>query len=115
MHSKSAVSARLRARPKTNATSENMKLVRFGPPGQEHPGILDSEARVRDLSGYFDDFNPAFFVSGGMKQLPAIDPDKLPLVEASARFGPCVAQPGNFIAVGLNYVQHAIETDAEMP
>jgi 2-keto-4-pentenoate hydratase/2-oxohepta-3-ene-1,7-dioic acid hydratase in catechol pathway len=92
-----------------------MKLVRFGQPGQEHPGILDNDGRVRDLTGYCDDFTPAFFASGGIDRLRAINPNALPVVNAPVRFGPCVAQPGNFIAVGLNYVQHAIETNAAIP
>jgi 2-keto-4-pentenoate hydratase/2-oxohepta-3-ene-1,7-dioic acid hydratase in catechol pathway len=115
MHLKSAALALPRTNPELNPLNPNMKLVRHGQPGQEQPGILDGDGRVRDLTGHCDDFNPAFFASGGIERLRAIDPHTLPLVDASVRLGPCVAQPGNFIAVGLNYVQHAIETHADIP
>lgn len=92
-----------------------MKLVRFGRAGQERPGLIDTQGRVRDLAGHSDDFTPAFFARGGLARLRTVDVQSLPVVEDPVRFGPCVAQPGNFIAVGLNYVQHAIETNAEIP
>lgn len=92
-----------------------MKLVRFGPAGRERPGLLDAQGRVRDLAGHCDDFTPAFFARDGIERLRAIDMQSLPVVDDPVRFGPCVAQPGNFLAVGLNYVQHAIETNAEIP
>jgi len=92
-----------------------MKLVRHGQPGQEKPGILDSEGTVRDLSGVCGDFNPAFFTEGGVEKLRSIDVKGLPFVAAGTRLGSCVSRPGNFIAIGLNYVQHAIETNAAIP
>jgi 2-keto-4-pentenoate hydratase/2-oxohepta-3-ene-1,7-dioic acid hydratase in catechol pathway len=92
-----------------------MKLVRHGQPGQEQPGILDSQGQVRDLSGISADFGPAFFASGGIDKLKSLDLHSLPLVPQGTRLGACVAQPGNFIAIGLNYVQHAIETNASIP
>ncbi|SAL14160.1 5-carboxymethyl-2-hydroxymuconate delta-isomerase [Caballeronia peredens] len=92
-----------------------MKLLRYGNPGQERPGILDDEGRIRDAFAVTDDFDPAFFARGGMKRLESVDIKTLPLIEGNPRIGACIAKPGNFIAVGLNYVQHAIETNAPIP
>jgi 2-keto-4-pentenoate hydratase/2-oxohepta-3-ene-1,7-dioic acid hydratase in catechol pathway len=92
-----------------------MKLVRHGQPGQERPGIVDATGQIRDLSGMCDDFGPAFFAGGGIARLSGIDVRSLPPVLVGTRLGPCVAQPGNFIAIGLNYVQHARETNAPIP
>ncbi|BCQ55054.1 fumarylacetoacetate hydrolase family protein [Burkholderia gladioli] len=92
-----------------------MKLLRYGPRGQEKPGLLDRDGRLRDLSSICEDYTPAFFAGGGIERLRGVDPQTLPLVAGEPRIGACIAQPGNFIAVGLNYVQHAIETDAPIP
>jgi 2-keto-4-pentenoate hydratase/2-oxohepta-3-ene-1,7-dioic acid hydratase in catechol pathway len=92
-----------------------MKLLRYGPKGQEKPGILDSNGRIRDVSSLCDDFSPAFFAHNGMQQLRAAEIERMPIVPGDPRLGSCIAQPGNFIAIGLNYVQHAIETDAPIP
>jgi 2-keto-4-pentenoate hydratase/2-oxohepta-3-ene-1,7-dioic acid hydratase in catechol pathway len=92
-----------------------MKLLRYGNPGREKPGILDDEGRIRDAFAITDDFDPAFFAQGGMQRLEGLDVSTLPVVEGAPRIGACIARPGNFIAVGLNYVQHAIETNAPIP
>ncbi|ATF89383.1 MULTISPECIES: fumarylacetoacetate hydrolase family protein [Burkholderia] len=92
-----------------------MKLLRYGPRGQEKPGLLDRDGRLRDLSAICEDYTPAFFAGGGIERLRGVDPQTLPLVAGEPRIGACIAQPGNFIAIGLNYVQHAIETDAPIP
>lgn len=92
-----------------------MKLVRHGERGRERPGILDGEGRVRDLGSACDDFGPAFFAKNGMRELRGVDVSSLPLAPPNTRLGACVAQPGNFIAIGLNYVQHARETNAPIP
>jgi 2-keto-4-pentenoate hydratase/2-oxohepta-3-ene-1,7-dioic acid hydratase in catechol pathway len=92
-----------------------MKLVRHGDQGRERPGLLDADGQIRDLSAVCGDFDPAFFAGGGIDRLRAIDVKPLPTVAPGTRLGPCVARPGNFIAVGLNYVQHAVETNAEIP
>ena len=92
-----------------------MKLVRHGAAGQERPGIIDGNGRIRDLHGVCDDFGPAFFGGNGVAKLRDLDLSRLPEVKAGTRLGPCVAQPGNFIAIGLNYVQHARETNAPIP
>jgi 2-keto-4-pentenoate hydratase/2-oxohepta-3-ene-1,7-dioic acid hydratase in catechol pathway len=91
-----------------------MKLVRHGPPGQEKPGLIDASGVVRDLSGAVSDIDGAF-LSDGLARLASIDPAGLPQAPAGARLGPPVAQVGNFIAVGLNYADHAAETGAAIP
>ena len=92
-----------------------MKLVRFGLKGQERPGVMDSAGAVRDVSAYVHDYDPAFFRNDGIQILRGIDLQTCPIVPSNVRLGPCVAQPGNFLAIGLNYVQHAIETNAPIP
>ncbi|MBN3766553.1 fumarylacetoacetate hydrolase family protein [Burkholderia sp. Ac-20365] len=92
-----------------------MKLLRFGPEGNEKPGLLDAQGNIRDASSLCGDYTPAFFAEGGIEKLRAADLTKLPVVEGQPRVGSCIAQPGNFIAIGLNYVQHAIETNAPIP
>jgi 2,4-diketo-3-deoxy-L-fuconate hydrolase len=91
-----------------------MKLVRFGQPGQEKPGIIDSNGAIRDLSGVLPDFN-AETLSSGFAALRKIDPASLPAVPSGTRLGPCVPRVGHFIAVGLNYADHAAETGAPIP
>ncbi|MFL5139924.1 MAG: fumarylacetoacetate hydrolase family protein [Microvirga sp.] len=92
-----------------------MKLVRFGPAGQEKPGLVDAQGQIRDLSGVVPDVNGATLSRRGLDKLRALDPSKLPAAPAGARLGPCVARPGNFVAVGLNFVDHAKETGAPIP
>ncbi len=92
-----------------------MKLVRHGAPGKERPGMLDADGQIRDLSGICNDFGPAFFAKDGLRALRGLDASGLPIITKGTRLGPCVAQPGNFIAIGLNYVQHARETNAPIP
>ena len=92
-----------------------MKLVRHGQAGAERPGLIDSQGQIRDLSGVSDDFGPKFFATGGIERLKSVNVQSLPIVAKDTRLGPCVAQPGNFIAIGLNYIQHARETNAEIP
>lgn len=86
-----------------------MKLVRHGQAGKERPGLIDSEGKIRDLGGIYEDFGPAFFANDGIRRVRSVHLPDLPVIAKGARLGPCVAQPGNFIAVGLNYVQHALE------
>ncbi|SMH36175.1 fumarylacetoacetate hydrolase family protein [Azospirillum agricola] len=92
-----------------------MKLLRYGPPGQEKPGLLDSEGRIRDLSGHVADIAGAALLPDGIARLKAIDPASLPLVEGDPRLGPCVAGTGKMICIGLNYSDHAAETGATVP
>jgi 2-keto-4-pentenoate hydratase/2-oxohepta-3-ene-1,7-dioic acid hydratase in catechol pathway len=92
-----------------------MKLVRFGQAGQEKPGIVDSEGRIRDISGLAGDITGAALGDGLQEKLRGIDIGSLPLAPEGIRLGPCVGDVGNFIAVGLNYADHATETDAAIP
>lgn len=92
-----------------------MKLVRFGAPGHEKPGLVDPQGAIRDLSSHVSDINGAALAPDMLAKLAAIDPNMLPVVPAGTRLGSCVARPGNFIAVGLNYADHAAETGAAVP
>jgi 2-keto-4-pentenoate hydratase/2-oxohepta-3-ene-1,7-dioic acid hydratase in catechol pathway len=92
-----------------------MKLLRYGPAGQEKPGILDGKGRIRDLSGKISDIAGTVLEPAGLEQLRAIDPESLPLVEGNPRIGACVAGTGKFICIGLNYSDHAAETGATVP
>ena len=92
-----------------------MKLVRFGEAGQEKPGIIDKEGRIRDLSGVSADITGAALGEGLLGKLRDVDIGALPLAPEGVRLGPCVGDVGNFIAVGLNYADHATETDAAIP
>jgi len=92
-----------------------MKLVRFGSPGAEKPGLIDANGAVRDLSGHIPDFTGATLSPASLDRLRAIDPQSLPLAPAGVRLGAPVAGTRSFIAIGLNYADHARETGQEIP
>ena len=92
-----------------------MKLLRFGEPGRERPGLVDQSGSLRDLSGIVDDIAGDALGDAGLDMLRRIDPGTLPLVGGSPRIGACVGTPGKFICVGLNYADHARETGKEPP
>ena len=92
-----------------------MKLLRFGAPGQEAPGILDANGRVRDLSGVIDDVAGETLGRDSLARIAGLDLESLPEVPADTRIGPCVGQVGKFICIGLNYADHAAESGAEVP
>lgn len=92
-----------------------MKLFRFGQMGHEKPGIVDSAGVHRDASSIISDFDPATIASGATEKLRTAKLDTLPAIPDGSRFGPCVATTGNFIAIGLNYRQHALETNSPIP
>lgn len=92
-----------------------MKLLRYGPPGQEKPGMLDAEGRIRDLSAHVDDIAGAALLPDGLDRLRAIDPATLPLVEGNPRLGPCVGRVGKMVCIGLNFSDHAAETGMAVP
>jgi 2-keto-4-pentenoate hydratase/2-oxohepta-3-ene-1,7-dioic acid hydratase in catechol pathway len=92
-----------------------MKLVRFGAKGSEKPGLVDSAGKVRDLSAHVDDINGDALRPASLEKLRKIDPLSLPLAPEGARLGAPVARPWSFIAVGLNYADHAKETGQELP
>jgi ureidoglycolate lyase/2,4-diketo-3-deoxy-L-fuconate hydrolase len=96
-----------------------MKLLRHGPKGQERPGLLDAQGRVRDLSAVVPDIAGDVLGAEGLARLRAIDPATLPLVEGAPqqglRLGPCVGRVGKFICIGLNYADHAAESGMAVP
>lgn len=92
-----------------------MKLVRFGSPGAEKPGLVDREGEIRDLSTYVTDLSGAALAPAALDALRALEPESLPLAPAGARLGAPVAGTRNFIAVGLNFADHARETQQEIP
>lgn len=92
-----------------------MRLVRFGLPGQEQPGILDSKGAVRDLSGIVDDIDASALTPAVLERLRAVDVEKLPAVAPGTRLGPCVGSVPNLICIGLNYSDHAAETNTPIP
>jgi 5-carboxymethyl-2-hydroxymuconate isomerase len=92
-----------------------MKLLRFGPVGQERPGLLDADGVVRDLSGVIGDLDPTTLTTESLAGLRGLDPSKLPAAPAGVRLGPCVAKPGKFICIGLNYADHAAESGLPIP
>jgi 2-keto-4-pentenoate hydratase/2-oxohepta-3-ene-1,7-dioic acid hydratase in catechol pathway len=92
-----------------------MKLVRYGRPGKEKPGLIDADGKLRDLSRKVKDIDGAALAPGALAKLRKLDTRKLPLVKGKPRLGPCVATPPKFIAIGLNYVDHAKESGNPIP
>jgi len=92
-----------------------MKLVRYGPAGKEKPGLIDADGKLRDLSRKVADIGPGTLAPAKLKELAKLDPKKLPLVKGRPRLGPCVATPSKFVAIGLNYSDHAKETGSPIP
>jgi 2-keto-4-pentenoate hydratase/2-oxohepta-3-ene-1,7-dioic acid hydratase in catechol pathway len=92
-----------------------MKLVRFGPAGREKPGIIDAKGKIRDLSKVVRDIDGEALSPAGLAKIRKANIDRLPLVGGNPRLGPCVARPSNFIAIGLNYADHAAEAGLQLP
>ncbi len=92
-----------------------MKLVRYGARGQEKPGLLDGAGRLRDLSQHLADIGPEAIGPAGLRRLAELDPDRLPAVEGPQRFGTPFAGTRKFIAVGLNFADHAAESNLAVP
>ncbi|HBV6368980.1 TPA: fumarylacetoacetate hydrolase family protein [Klebsiella aerogenes] len=92
-----------------------MKLLRFGNPGSERPGVLDNDGRLRDLSQYINDLRGDALLPESLARLRQLDLYSLPLVEGNPRIGACVGGIGKFICIGLNYADHAAETGADIP
>jgi len=92
-----------------------MKLLRYGAPGAEKPALLDRDGKIRDLSGIVSDISGATLAPAGLDALRALDPTALPLVAGTPRIGACVGQVSKFLAIGLNYADHAAETGAKIP
>ena len=92
-----------------------MKLVRYGQPGAEKPGLVDSNGMVRDLSGHVADIDGSTLSPGSLETLAAIDPASLPAADAGARLGCPVGNVGKLLCIGLNYTDHAAETGMPIP
>ncbi len=92
-----------------------MKLLRYGAPGAEKPGLLDANGVIRDLSNEVSDIAGPMLGDAELARLSAIDPTSLPAVEGAPRLGACVGQVGKFICIGLNYSDHAAESGLDVP
>jgi 2,4-didehydro-3-deoxy-L-rhamnonate hydrolase len=92
-----------------------MKLVRYGPPGREKPGLIDGEGKLRDLSRKVKEIGGAALAPGELAKLRKLDTKKLPQVKGRPRLGPCIATPSKFVAIGLNYIDHAKESGNPIP
>ena len=92
-----------------------MKLLRFGEMGQEKPGILDSNGKIRDLSGHISDINGETIGEDGLNKISSIDQMSLPIVPEGIRLGACVGSIGKFLCIGLNYSDHAVESGMPVP
>jgi len=92
-----------------------MKLLRYGPVGQEKPGILDQAGRIRDLSTHLRDLDGAHIDDESLARIRALNLNQLPLVEDNPRIGACVGNIGKFICIGLNYADHAAESNLPIP
>jgi 2,4-diketo-3-deoxy-L-fuconate hydrolase len=92
-----------------------LKLLRYGPRGEEMPGILLPSGEIRDISSVIGDLSGTALLPDSLDQVRRIDAADLPLVEGSPRIGPCVAQVGKFICIGLNYSDHAAESNMAVP
>ena len=92
-----------------------MKLLRYGPPGREKPGLLDRDGKIRDLSGTIRDIDGEALSPASLERLRRLDPASLPLVAGAPRLGPCVANVSKIVAIGLNYRLHAAEAGMPIP
>ncbi|MEQ9606227.1 MAG: fumarylacetoacetate hydrolase family protein [Kiloniellaceae bacterium] len=92
-----------------------MKLLRYGAVGQEKPGIVDRKGTLRDLSGHIADLSGSALLPESLEKLKKIDPETLPAIDGSPRLGPCVGGVGKFVAIGLNYADHAAESGVDVP
>ncbi|HTH60708.1 MAG TPA: ureidoglycolate lyase [Paraburkholderia sp.] len=92
-----------------------MKLLRYGPKGQEKPGLVDAEGNIRDLSTHVDDIAGDALSDASLARLRAIDPATLPLVRGEPRIGACVGRVGKMVCIGLNYADHAAESNMPIP
>jgi len=92
-----------------------MKLLRYGPKGKEKPGILDKDGKIRSLAKVIKDIDGEAISPAGLAKLKKVNVEKLPLVPGKPRIGACVANPQKFVAIGLNYADHAAESGLKVP
>jgi 2-keto-4-pentenoate hydratase/2-oxohepta-3-ene-1,7-dioic acid hydratase in catechol pathway len=92
-----------------------MQLLRYGPIGREKPGIIDADGRIRDISAHFTDLEGETLSASVLERVMQLDPSGLPLVDEGARVGACIARPGKFICIGLNYRDNAAALNQPVP
>ncbi len=92
-----------------------MKLLRVGEKGKEKPAILDSDGKIRDISSYVSDLNPHNLNFKTISKIQSVDTSNLPEISSDQRVGSCITSPGKFVAIGLNYSDHAAEVGADIP
>jgi 2,4-diketo-3-deoxy-L-fuconate hydrolase len=92
-----------------------VKLLRYGPAGEEMPGMLDADGSIRSLAGHVDDIAGETLGDPALDALRTLDPSELPLVDGDVRIGPCVGRVGKFLCIGLNYADHAAESGQPIP
>ena len=92
-----------------------MKLLRVGEKGKEKPAVLDKNGKIKDLSSYIKDLNPDSLNFETINKINEINLESLPEISSSERIGSCISKPGKFVAIGLNYSDHAAETGAKVP
>ena len=92
-----------------------MKLLRYGERGSEKPGLLDTDGNIRSLAGYITDIDGSVITPEGLESLRALDWTMLPLVESEVRLGACVSNVGKFLCIGLNFEDHARESNMPVP
>ena len=92
-----------------------MKLLRVGQKGKEKPAILDKNGKIRDISSHINDLDPDYLNFETLSKLESLDLSTLPELSSNERIGPCVTKPGKFVAIGLNFSDHAAETGAKVP
>lgn len=92
-----------------------MKLIRYGQKGAERPGVVDAQGNIRDVSAHIADWAGDALSAKTLKEIAALDLGKLPVVEGNSRIGPCVGNVGKLICTGLNYADHAAESNMELP
>lgn len=92
-----------------------MKLLRYGPPGEERPALPDGDGQLRSLAGEIEDIAGETLLPAALDRLRALDPSTLPKVAGDPHIGPCVGRVGKFVCIRLNYADHAAETGAAIP
>ena len=92
-----------------------MKLLRVGEKGKEKPAILDGDGKIRDISSHVSDLNPHNLNFETISKIQSVDTSRLPEISSDQRIGSCITSPGKFVAIGLNYSDHAAEVGAEIP
>src|SRR5206468_2481817 len=93
----------------------NMKLLRYGPPGAEKPGLLDRDGTIRCLAAVVRDIDGFALSDAAVRMIASIDANTLPKVDPNVRLGACVARPVNYVCIGLNYADHAAEAGMPVP